>query len=356
MSGNHWMIYGAYGYTGVLIAEQAILRGHRPLLSGRSGEKLAPVAANLGLDSVVIDLDDEDRLINTLGDVDLVLNAAGPFIHTAHPIVRACLKTKTSYLDVCGEVMVLERILALDQQAREKEITILPGVGFNVLASDCLARFVVEKTDNPTHLEIATQWITEGMSPGSTKTMIESLHIGTLARRGGQMVRINARDGRRQQQFLDGVKTIFPVAFGDLATAYKTTQIQNITTYTVFDERTASSYSLTEPILRRLFSVALLRRWASRWVDITSSRSEHHHKGRGSSQVWALARDEDGNESQAWLETVDSYTFTAEAAVRSVEKALSGRHVGVWTPALAFGADFALEIPGTRRLEGLEGV
>ena len=200
MSRNQWMIYGAYGYTGRRIAEEAVRRGHRPLLSGRSADKLTPVAERLGVDMAVLDLRDEDRLQSTLAEVRLVLNAAGPFIHTAHPIVQACLKTETNYLDVSGEAMVLEWILALDQQAQEREVAIIPGVGFNVLASDSLARYVTERLDSPTHLEIATWWTANGMSPGSTKTMIESFPSGTMARREGQLTRISARDGRRQQR------------------------------------------------------------------------------------------------------------------------------------------------------------
>lgn len=348
------MIYGAYGYTGRRIAEEAVRRGHRPLLSGRSADKLTPVAERLGVDMAVLDLRDEDRLQSTLAEVRLVLNAAGPFIHTAHPIVQACLKTETNYLDVSGEAMVLEWILALDQQAQEREVAIIPGVGFNVLASDSLARYVTERLDSPTHLEIATWWTANGMSPGSTKTMIESFPSGTMARREGQLTRISARDGRRQQRFLDGVKTILPVTYGDLVTAYGTTNTPNITTYTALTEQAANAYLLLEPVFRHLFGAEFIRRLANKWVEITASRSEHHQPEPESSEVWALAQNEEGAEEQAWLETVESYLFTARAVVRSVEKLFSEHQVGALTPALAFGADFVLEIPGTKRFDRLE--
>ena len=41
-----WMIYGANGYTGPLLAEEAVRRGHRPILAGRSAEKLKPGEAD----------------------------------------------------------------------------------------------------------------------------------------------------------------------------------------------------------------------------------------------------------------------------------------------------------------------
>ena len=155
----------------------------------------------------------------------MVLNAAGPFIHTAHPIVQACLKTETNYLDVSGEAMVLEWILALDQQAQEREVAIIPGVGFNVLASDSLARYVTERLDSPTHLEIATWWTANGMSPGSTKT------------------------------------------------------------YTALTEQAANAYLLLEPVFRHLFGAEFIRRLANKWVEITASRSEHHQPEPESSEV-----------------------------------------------------------------------
>jgi short subunit dehydrogenase-like uncharacterized protein len=305
---------------------------------------------------VIIDLNDNDRLHNTVREVDLVLNAAGPFVHTARPIVHACLETGTSYLDVSGEAMVLEQIYAVDKLARERGIAIIPAVGFNVLASDCLVSHIVKRITHPTHLEVATRWITNRASAGSIKTMIESYPLGTLARRAGKLVQINAREGLRQQRFLDCVNTILPVTLGDLATAYRTTGIPSITTYTGLPARMASFYSLVGPILQRVYSPKIFRQISNSLVDIFMSRSESFHQRAEAPQVWATIRDGGGQEAQAWLETVDSYRFTAEAAVRSAEKILLDGQEGVLTPALAFGADFVLEIEGTKRADILEDI
>jgi short subunit dehydrogenase-like uncharacterized protein len=356
MNKRNWMIYGANGITGKLIAKEAIRRGHRPVLAGRSAEKLTPLAESLGLDWLEVDLLDEEQLHKTIGGFELVFNAAGPFVHTAAPVVRACLETGTSYLDVAGEVMVLEQVLALHQQAQEEGISIIPGVGFNVLASDSLALYVVGQIKNPTRLDIATSWITDQVSAGSAKTMIESAHIGTLARYEGQIKRTDLRNGLRQLPFLDGMHTVLPATLGDLATAYRTTGIPNIRTYTAFPERTATMFSQTEPLFRTLFQISLLRRMASKGAEITARRRRNHERTAEPSQVWVRVRNEDGDEKQAWLETVESYQFTAIAGVRSVEKVLSIRPQGVLTPALAFGADFVLEIPGTRRADRLKNV
>lgn len=352
MSFGRWMLYGAYGFTGELIAEAAVRHGLTPILSGRSMEKLAPLAERLDLDPVVINLQDETRLKDILNEIDVVLNVAGPFVHTARPIIQACLGTRTSYLDVNGEVEVMEQLFALDQEAQDAGIAVIPGVGFNVLASDCLALYAAEHIEVPTHLEIATLWATEEMSPGSTKTMIEGFPTGPLARRAGKLVKINARELRRQQRFLDGEYPILPVAIGDLVTAFRTTGIANVTTYTAFNERSANFYTWMEPVLRRFFGLELIRRMATSRVKNNPSLTEEHLRGRMPSQVWVSVWNEQGDQHQAWLETIDSYLFTAEAALLCVEALFAENHMGVLTPAQAFGADFVLKIPGTKRVEG----
>jgi short subunit dehydrogenase-like uncharacterized protein len=263
MKKQNWMIYGAYGTTGELISEEAIHRGHRPVLAGRSAEKLTPLAEHFGLDWMEVDLLDKEKLRQTVSDFELVFNAAGPFVFTAAPMVRACLEAGTSYLDVAGEVMVLRKLLALDQQAQKKGIAIIPGAGFNVLASDSLALYATGQIENPTHLDIATSWITDQISPGSAKTMIESAPIGALARFEGQLTRMDIRNELRKLPFLDGLHTVLPATLGDLATAYRTTGIHNIRTYTAFPERTATIFSQTEPLFRTLYRFSLLRRIAS---------------------------------------------------------------------------------------------
>src|SRR5687768_4877984 len=57
-----WMIYGANGYTGTLLAEEAVRRGHKPVLAGRSAEKIRPLADRLGLSVREASLDDPARL------------------------------------------------------------------------------------------------------------------------------------------------------------------------------------------------------------------------------------------------------------------------------------------------------
>ncbi len=102
------MIYGANGYTGRLVAELAVARGHRPVLAGRRGEPVAALAAQRGLEHRRVDLTGTAGLRGALADVALVAHCAGPFSVTAAPMVAACLATGTHYLDITGEAAVFE--------------------------------------------------------------------------------------------------------------------------------------------------------------------------------------------------------------------------------------------------------
>src|SRR6185436_9617383 len=95
-----WLIYGANGYTGELVARRALATGERPVLAGRAGPSIEALAGDLGLEPRVA----------ALSDGDVVAHCAGPFAATARPMVDACLATGTHYLDVTGEVEVFEEI------------------------------------------------------------------------------------------------------------------------------------------------------------------------------------------------------------------------------------------------------
>ena len=103
-----WMIYGSYGYTGRLITQLAVERGHQPTLAGRNEAKLKAQAQELGLPWSVVDLADAQGLRGALSTTTAVLHCAGPFSSTFQPMLDACLETGVHYLDITGEIGVLE--------------------------------------------------------------------------------------------------------------------------------------------------------------------------------------------------------------------------------------------------------
>lgn len=141
---SHWMIYGANGYTGRLVAEQAQREGLTPLLGGRNPAALHALGSQLGLECRVFDLGDPQACREALDQVKVVAHCAGPFSATSTPMIAACRAAGTHYVDITGEIAVFEQAHAGDAEAREAGIVVCPGVGFDVIPTDCLAACLKE--------------------------------------------------------------------------------------------------------------------------------------------------------------------------------------------------------------------
>ncbi len=357
---GEWMIYGATGYTGTLVAEEAVRRGHKPLLAGRSAAKLRPLAERLGLEYAVVGLDDADALAKAVGSVELVYHAAGPFVHTSEPMLRACLQEGAHYLDISGEVPVYQHAFSLDDAAREKGIAIIPGVGFDVIPSDCLVKYVADQLPDATHLEVAVDALagggdaSGGLSAGTVKSMIELLPaIGTLRRQNTKLVRIPMGSGMRKVRFPRGTKTVMAASWGDVEMSYHTTGIPNINVYLSLPPMVMWSSRLFGSLFLNLLKIKSVRDFASRQVDRMLPGPGQHTREQGRSAVYVMVRNGTGETREAWLETLEGYQFTMVAGVRVVERVLDGNYKGALTPSKAFGADFVLDIEGTTRYDKL---
>jgi len=346
-----WMIYGAYGYTGKLLVEEAIKRGHRPVLAGRSKDKLIPYAKKMNLDHIVFNLENEENVVNIVNDFDLIFNAAGPYKYTNDPMVKACLKTSTNYLDITGEIPIFEKNFEYDQQAQDKDMAIISGVGFDVVPTDCMAKYVSEKISNPTNLEIAIVGL-GGASSGTVKTMLEYFTMGTLVRKDGKLVKTVDKNTRRIR-FLDKEMEVRAVSWGDLATAYRTTGISNISTYMPLPKKMANLLKSQGQGKGKDSKQIDMSKMMS-WIEKNIHGPDEKARLRGKSQVWAHVINDKGDSAQAWLETMEGYRFTSIAGIRSVENVFKLKPKGVLTPSLAFGKNFILEFPETRRFDSIE--
>ena len=82
------MIYGASGYTGRMATEHARTAGLDVVVAGLSE---APLVA-LGGAYRVFSVDDPAAIDTALADIAVLLNFAGPFLHTAEPLMRAAIR------------------------------------------------------------------------------------------------------------------------------------------------------------------------------------------------------------------------------------------------------------------------
>ena len=353
------MLYGAYGFTGRLLLAEAVRRGHRPVLAGRNAAKLAALATQYDLDWLALDLEYAERLHKTVERFALVFHAAGPFVHTSEPMVRACLAGRTHYLDITGEIPVFESTFARDEDARARGVVLMSGAGYDIVPSDCLARYVAERAPGATQLETALVMPLGDVTSGTVKSGLVNANRfagGSLIRRDGRLVPLPLGKGRRVVRFSDGhARQVTPFPWGDLVSAYHTTGIGNITSYVALPRLPAMGL-LARPALR-LLGLDLTQRLADRAATMVFTGPDEVAQREGRTYLWARATGPEGA-AEAWLETGDAYRFTALAGVQLVERLLAAAKrgqltPGALTPAGAFGADFVLGVEGVRRLDAL---
>ncbi len=350
-----WVLYGATGYTGPLIAERAVERGHKPLLMGRSAEKLAALAERLGLEWRAVPLEDAVGLREAIRGRGAVLHAAGPFIRTSAPMVQACLDEQVHYLDITGEPEVFKAVYARHAEAGARGIVLMPGVGFDVIPSNCLVAHVASKVPNAHTLEFALAGLGQP-SAGTVKSAVPIILGGGRVFRDGREVSTPLGKGARRVRFSGREAWVAPAPISDLDAAFHATQIPNVTSYYAVPSRFAKLGRIgwplgvvTLPLVRLALGGGRLDRYIERKVPGGTAES----RAAGHSHLWAKAQGPNGVVAEAWLDTPEGYEFTSHSAVRAVERVLEKKPAGALAPATVFGPDFVLELPGCSRRDSL---
>jgi short subunit dehydrogenase-like uncharacterized protein len=342
------LIYGSNGYTGRLIVERALERGMHPVLAGRNAEAIREQAVDLGLEHRVFPLDDPRAVDAALSGVGVVIHCAGPFSRTSRPMADACLRAGTHYLDITGEIAVFEALAARDAEAKAIGVMLLPGAGFDVVPSDCLAAHLARRLPTANRLALGFQAL-GGISRGTATTMIESGGQGGMVRRGGALVPVPAAWKTRRIDFGAGPRLATTIPWGDVATAFYSTGIRDVEVYVAVPAGTRRMMIVSRYIgwvLRTAAVRGLLLRAVRRRPPGPSSAA----RARGVSRLWGEASDAGGRRAVSRLTGPEGYTLTTLTAVAAVEKVLAGCvRPGFQTPSLAFGADFVMEIEGVTR-------
>jgi saccharopine dehydrogenase (NAD+, L-lysine-forming) len=340
------MVYGASGYTGELVAKLATQRGELPVLAGRSAAKIEPLAARLGCPHVVVDLENRRALRAALADVQVVAHCAGPFAHTARDMVDACLDTGTHYLDINGEIDVFEQIYARHDEAEQADVVLLPGSGFDVVPSDCLAAMLAGRLPGANELELAFT-MGGGISGGTLKTAIEGAASGGRARVDGELRTVPLGHRTQVADFPSGPKRVTAIPWGDVSSAFRSTGIPNITTYTVIPggDLISRGHELLAPLLR----MPAVQRAGTALVDRLVRGPSEDRQSSGRTELWGRVRHPDGRQVTGTLTTPGTYVFTADAVVSAVARLIAGGVApGAHTPSTAFGADFVTTLDGVR--------
>jgi short subunit dehydrogenase-like uncharacterized protein len=345
MTNPQWMIYGANGYTGELIAREAKSRNLTPILAGRNRDKIEALAAELELPSRIVSLDAADALRQALSDLTAVLHAAGPFLHTSQPMVSACLATGTHYLDITGEIAVFEALQRRSDRAMKAGVVLLPGVGFDVVPTDCLAARLVAALPGATQLELAFFSDKGSWSRGTLKTMIEGMPYSGAVRRDGKIEGVPLAYDAKRIDFSCGPRWAVTIPWGDVSTAFHTTGIPNVRVYTGMPLATIKRLRAFRGALP-VMGLKPIKRLAQWWVGRTVTGPDEATRKSARTYVWGKATDASGNSVSGTVETPEAYHLTAVAAVECTRRVLAGEvEPGTWTPGRAFGPDLLSALP-----------
>lgn len=349
-----FMIYGVNGYTGRHCAEEALKRGLQPIVAGRGQDRVSRVASELNVSFRVFDLTDTNASIEGLQGIGAVLNCAGPFSATARPLLDACTATGVHYLDVTGEIGVFEYVHQRDNHWKQAGIVALPGVGFDVVPTDCMAAMLKEALPDATRLRLAFKSKRGKLSPGTAKTMLEGFAKGCTIRRDGRLEQTHAGSITDMIPYPGGPSLSVVIPWGDVSTAFYSTGIPNIEVYT----------SVPEAQLKKMRSMRRftpLLHWT--WVqNFMKRRIERHVTGpdeaernRDTSELFGEVTNDAGDCLSMTMVTPNGYSLTFDSAITAAQQVLAGAvEPGAKTPSLAFGNSFVLGLKGVRIIDGPE--
>ncbi|MGX5200554.1 saccharopine dehydrogenase family protein [Aliikangiella sp. IMCC44632] len=352
---KQWMIYGATGYSAMLITQEALKRGLKPVLAGRDQAKVSQIAQQLNLDYRVFSLDNEANMLKALQDIDILLHCAGPFSATSKPMLNACLKAQTHYLDITGEIDVFEYAHSdtINAQAIKQNLLVCPGVGFDVVPTDCLAAILKQKLPTATHLSLAFSG-GNMMSPGTAKTTVEALGLKPKVRLEGKIKPVKIRTQTIDFGTKNGALLTMNISWGDVSTAYYSTQIPNIDVYI------PASAATLKRVKKSLWLKPLFRsKWMQNKLKLDIEKRvkgpDAEKRAQQRSVIWGKVWNQNGESACARLQTPNGYDVTVSAPLAIIDYLLTTDLIpaGSTTPSLLMGSDFIFSLPNVSELEWL---
>lgn len=350
MQQNDFLLYGAYGYTGELIARYASEYNLRPVLSGRRLQPLEQLATKLNLLYKVIDIDDAAALEAALREVKVVVHCAGPFDDTARPMADACLKTGVHYLDINGNMDVFEMLYSFDNAAKKAGIMIMSGAGFDVVPTDCIALYLKKLLPSATLLKLAFATPGRGLSHGTATATVQELGEPGAVRKNGKLTPVPVGHKGMTVDFGAGQKLfVMSLPWGDVFTAYLTTGIPDIESYTAVP-KAAYIFLQFQFLFNWILRTSFVKNLVKKKIDNSPAGLDDLKREKATSLVWGEVSDNDQNVRTARLSGPDAYTLTAYSTLLITRKVIDGNFkTGYQTPAGAYGEDLAMEITGVKR-------
>ena len=346
MSEKKWMIYGCYGYTGRLMAAEAVSRGLVPVLAGRDKKKVGEMARQLGFPFRCFEAETPRTAAESLAGMSVLLNCAGPFVDTCVALAKGCMLAGVHYLDISGEIDALEYVNGLDEKAMEAGVVLCPGAGFDVVPTDCMASALKESMPDAERLALAFD-STSPPSPGTVRTMLDVIADNGKVRKRKVIVERPIAHKSRRIDFGAGPKDAVAIPWGDVSTAFHSTGIPDIEVYVSIRGVALPFLKVMRPFRCLLFMKGV-RRLLNKIIDAVVKGPSPEERQKHGVRLWAEATDADGRRKNALLETANGYDVTVHAALGILEKLLeTNPEPGAYTPSRLMGAWYACGLPGS---------
>lgn len=345
MHKNRLMIYGAYGYTGQLMVEEALWKGIRPILAGRNERRVASVAAQYDLPFRTFNV---SQTKDFLKDISVMLNCVGPFSATAEPVVAACLDTETHYLDITGEIEVFQKCYQKHEEAKKQNIILMPGVGFDIVPTDCIAAMLKQKSPCAERIDLAFSLGTKP-SPGTTKTTIENAGKGGIIRENHQLVPVKHGYQSRKIPFQNGEQWATTIPWGDVFTSGISTGVPHGLVYAAMPKAMIRLLRLSNSI-RSILNSPTAQNFMHQTAKILLGKNPgEEERKQQHAQLWGEATTPEGEKTTITLSGPNAYLMTAEAGIKIAQYCLKyDGPGGYFTPSMLLGADFIRSVSGVK--------
>jgi short subunit dehydrogenase-like uncharacterized protein len=318
-------------------------------LAGRNKQGIKLLAEKFNLSFRIFDLDDTETLVAALKDVKLVIHAAGPFQYTAKQMIEACLQTGTHYLDINGDIAVFEMIKRYDDAAKKAGIMLMPGAGFDVVPTDCISMQLKNKLPDAISLQLAFATLGGGISHGTAMTMAGKIGEGGAVRKNGNIIRNPLGQKGMWVDFGKQKLFVMSIPWGDISTAYFSTVIRNIETFTGISQK-AYYFLKAQFLFNWLLRTKFVRGIIKNKISQRPAGPSDAQRNKAISLVWGKVVNEKNETVSISISGPEGYTLTAHSALIIANKVLNGNYsIGYQTPASAYGENLVFEIPGVKR-------
>jgi short subunit dehydrogenase-like uncharacterized protein len=326
---NRILIYGASGYTAKLFIKEVLNERMDFVLAGRSNFETKYTYRKFSLDkSTEIEIN--------LHDIKLLINLAGPFSKTNVPLIEACIRTKTHYIDIAGEYPEFRTAFGYDQQAIAAGIMLMPGCGFGVVPTDIAAGLARELLPDATHLTLG--FITKGAaSRGTLSTVLKGINAsGIRVVEGKEMIASPASSSLLIQHAGKNSSLVYNPWRADLFSAQISTGVKNIETYSNFP-----GFVVKMMKGKLLWLRNFILNTAIKWLPEGPTLKQ---LSRGSTLVIAKVNNKKGEIKEVHIVGPEAYTFTVQTLMAIAKKIMENKFKPGYQTPMIYGKELITSI------------